>query len=191
MKVAWVHGGCFGGGSPSYDVRVRCELETLGHTVKSLDFATDSYEQAVEDMTVLEPFAYVADIWVGVSSGAALAHVAASVCEKPCVMICPPLRPFDRHHTLSKPLQDRQLLMFGTLDEMKRVQDEHFLHPPIGGKRAVLFGTLDTKAQWIRPKGWKNVIEYPFDTDHDLCKTVSGSDLVKAFEQFEHHRQHY
>lgn len=183
-NVVWVHGGCFAGGSASYDQRARAGLEALGYRVHAADFplregAKAAVEHIAAEGTRLEQLHEGStSVFVGVSSGGALAHAAALVEAKGrgAVLVCPALRPHARHAALPPELADLQLRFFG--DEQGMMAWERaFLRPPAGeSRRGVAYGTCDERAAWTMPDGWSSRTEaVGVHAGHELCKSVDVS----------------
>jgi len=172
--LIWCHGGCFGGGNISYDSELRNFLKTHhGFDIICVDFPLDDWFQAVDFIEkkcwdiMIQKNTKV--ILVGVSSGAMMAHDVANRLNLLAGLICPVLKPFDRHESLTKDLQEKQLKFFHTLDNMKKIQDS--IQPP-NSKRYIMYGKIDKRAPVAAYLDWfknDNVVHDEFDCGHELC----------------------
>lgn len=171
--LIWCHGGCFGGGNVNYDSELRNFLQ-VQHDWKIIcvDFVLDDWDRAISDIETTVKLINKSDMKViigGVSSGGMMAHEVANRLELPAILLCPVLAPFDRHESLAKDLQDKQLKFFHTLDNMKKVQDS--IQPP-NAKRYFMYGKTDKRAPVTVYKDWLEddlVKSDEVDGGHEIC----------------------
>jgi len=106
----WLHGGCFGGGSNSSDVRQF--LTKHGFRVVTPDFPRSQGLDACLgflDKVVLQQ----QPSWIGgVSSGGFLAHALAQRHRLPALLLCPVMNPWQRHNSLITKHRSLQLKFF-------------------------------------------------------------------------------
>jgi hypothetical protein len=175
--VIWCHGGCFSGGSVEYDKELREYLSLHGIQVIPVDFSLESWDQAVKDITEAYDNARWANDNVligGISSGAMMAHHVARKESTEAVLVCPVLKPADRHSSLPADLQARQLKFFGTLERMLEVQNSLILgsDEKLYGGRYILYGIKDERAPvsgFHELLKMKNVTYDALDRGHDIC----------------------
>lgn len=180
--LLWCHGGCFSGGSVDYDKELREYLNENNWTLLPVDFSLNDWSEAINDITdkVLE-FKSDENIKIvlgGISSGALMAHHVANKFNLPALLICPVIKPFDRHITLTPDLKTKQLKFFHTLQDMKKIQDS--INKP-NNKRYILYGNRDDRAPSSVFQDWLK-LEYVFfdvlDKGHEICNNVP-LDLIK------------
>ena len=170
--LLWCHGGCFTGGSVDNDQKLRSYLTS--HNICQcipIDFSLKSWHLAIRDIYryALSDFQGRKVVLGGISSGAMMAHHVANKLKLPAVLICPVLKPADRHQSLSNDLQERQLKFFGSLEEMANIQDS--IAPP-NNLRYILYGTKDVRApvsgfeKWL--EGDRCIVDV-LDKGHEMC----------------------
>lgn len=171
--LIWCHGGCFGGGNVSYDSEIRTFLQ-LQHDWKIIcvDFALNDWHKAISDIETTVKLIKNDNpkiVLVGVSSGGMMAHEVANRLNLPAALLCPVMKPFDRHESLTKDLQEKQLKFFHTLDNMKKLQD--VLQSP-NSNRYIMYGKTDNRAPVAAYLNWfkyDNVVHDEIDCGHELC----------------------
>ena len=171
--IAWVHGGCFTGGSAAHDVAMRGHLESLGmrcvsvdYDRSNLDLALASIRGAVNDLASNDSTIVLG----GVSSGGYLAHRAANEMGLPALLLCPVIDPVARHDGLPPRMQTQQLDFFGSPESM--MCEQHHMQPPTG-KRLVFVGEDDwERAPRAAMRDWEmrgNTQIVSCEGDHALC----------------------
>jgi len=176
--LVWCHGGCFGGGNSNYDKALRDHLHHSKIMVMAVEFSTHDFEIAMKDVMTTAKYAEnkypnIPLAFGGVSSGGFLAHMAANEMNKPAALLCPVVKPYDRHSSLPEDLQNRQLKFFHTLEEMKTIQD--LLKPP-NAPRYVMYATHDERAPERHYNHWLHENRVFFlgqPGGHELCKHPS------------------
>ena len=192
--LIWCHGGCFGGGSVSYDKPLREGLAKYGWDVRPVDFPLDNYQSAIdaigaealkaqdESKNEIKNERKTPVVVGGISSGGLLAHQVASELELPALLVCPVLAPAARHYKLPPDLQMKQLSFFHTHSEIIKAQN--MVCKPMQ-KRFILYGTKDTRAAPRHFEAWKGM-DYVqvkgIDAGHELCKNVKAEDLLEGLE---------
>jgi hypothetical protein len=177
--LVWCHGGCFSGGNTFYDAELRTYLSEHGWTVFPVDFSRDNLNDALEDIT------HACDghndvILGGISSGGFLAHVGACMVGVPALLVCPVIKPFDRHASLPSDLQEKQLQFFKTMSDMEAAQKN--IKIP-NNKRFIVYGTRDSRApanaysDWI---GMDCVECLAIDSGHEICNNPPSAEILEG-----------
>lgn len=184
IVIIWCHGGCFSQGSVEYDKELRIYLAEHGYRVIPVDFSLESWELALKD---------IYDVWKwevglgtliigGISSGAMMAHEFANQFNLPAVLICPVIKPFDRHHNLPEELKERQLKFFGTLEKMQKIQES--IKPP-NNARYILYGTKDIRAPYLPLAPWLEIEHVTHDTQdrgHEMCSNLPHEFILNGIK---------
>jgi len=189
MKVLiWIHGGCFSGGSIHYDKNLREFLFQNGWTVIPVDFDLTDYYKAIQyiEETVYKLFRIKGNeiILGGISSGGFLAHQVANIIKIPAILLCPVIKPFDRHFDIPQDLQEKQLSFFHTLENMKEIQDS--VSEP-NNKRFIIFGAKDNRAPFQVYSDWlslDNVRSTIIDAGHELCNNPPLKLFLDSLENY-------
>lgn len=187
--LLWCHGDCFSDGSIQDNADLRILLEyRFGWTITCVDFSLTDWTQAISDITTActnlqtqNPSANI--VLVGVSSGGMLAHTVANNLQLSAVLLCPVIKPFDRHNSLTADLQAKQLSFFHTLDQMQTIQGTIQLP---NAKRYIMYGMFDNIAPVSAYEDWltNELVAYDrMGRDHDLCTffpiTLVGLEIFK------------
>lgn len=186
ITLVWCHGGCFSGGSIDYDKELRNHLSNHNITVIPIDFSLQGWELALKDIytsTSLKINENDKVILGGISSGALMAHVVANTLYLPAILICPVIKPADRHASLPLDLQTKQLAFFGSMDGMLAVQDS--ILPP-NNRRYILYGTKDIRAPVSSFQQWltmDNVTYDALDQGHEICSNPPCELIIKRLVQ--------
>lgn len=170
VTLIWCHGGCFSGGNASYDKQLREYLEKNGIKVISVEFSTDSWNEALLDVIRTSVLCNEPHILGGVSSGGMIAHQAANIVNRPAFLLCPVFKPADRHSSLEEKFQKMQLNFFDTVENMEKYQND--VKAP-NRERQIIFGNQDERARLDAISGWtgtKNLTVHIVSGDHSLCK---------------------
>ena len=175
--IVWCHGGCFSGGSVQYDNDLRQFLEVRdGWKVICVDFSLNDWGEAINDIeNSCKEYQKIYDkiVLVGVSSGGMLAHEVANRLKLSAGLLCPVIKPYNRHESLPSDLKEKQLKFFHTTDNMKKIQDS--IQPP-NSKRYIMYGKMDQRAPMSAYSSWfKNeLVKYDeVDGGHELCNKPS------------------
>lgn len=175
--LMWCHGGCFSGGSVDYDKEFRHYLfDYQICVVLPVDFSMTDWDRAIQDIvnrTLLIKANDGAKLIIGgISSGALLAHEVANRLNLPAVLVCPVIKPFTRHASLSEDLQFKQLQFFKTISHMKEIEES--IMPP-NNSRYILYGSTDQRAPVGHFKDWlgmDNVAHDALNQGHELCNNI-------------------
>ena len=157
--LIWCHGGCFGGGLPSYDIKLRDFIKKQGWKVHSVDFNVNDYNSAIKDISlavrsITRIYTNSNVILGGISSGALFAHVIANEFDIPAILVCPVIKPLKRHESLPEKFQKLQLKSFHDFDKMSDI--ETLAIAPPSNSRFIIYGVKDTRAPFQAYAHWLN-----------------------------------